>query len=180
MEKDIKYTGHGDRNDLAGEHVWGDAGQIILFLIFLAIWVVDSFIFKYSTFLSNNIPIYVRLPIALVILSGSAYFARSGHRMIFDENREPSTVIRKGVFNMVRHPLYLGSLLFYAGLIVLTLSIFSIVIWLGIIGFYHFISRYEEKLLLDKFGTDYEKYMSQVPMWTPRMRIGIKRIALLS
>jgi protein-S-isoprenylcysteine O-methyltransferase Ste14 len=173
MEKDIKYTRHGDRNDLAGEHVFGDAGQIILFLIFLVVWVVDSFIFKYSTFLSNNIPIYVRLPIALVILSGSAYFARSGHRIIFGEVREQSTVIRKGVFNRVRHPIYLGSLLFYFGLNVLTLSIFSFAVWIGIIAFYHFISSYEEKLLLNKFDTEYEKYMSEVPMWIPRIRIGV-------
>jgi protein-S-isoprenylcysteine O-methyltransferase Ste14 len=172
MEKDIKYTGHGDRNDLAGEHVWGDAGQIILFLIFLVVWIGDSFVFRYSTLLSNYISFYLRLPIALVILSGSAYFARSGHRMIFDENREPSTVIRKGVFNRVRHPIYLGSLLFYVGLSVLTLSIISFAVWIGIIAFYHIISRYEEKLLLDTFGAEYEQYISEVPMWIPRLRIG--------
>jgi protein-S-isoprenylcysteine O-methyltransferase Ste14 len=171
MEKDIRYKRHGDRNDLAGEHTMGDTGQIILLLIFLVVWGVDSFIFKYSTFLSNYIPFYVRLPIILVILSVSAYFARSGLRVVFVEIREPPIVIRKGVFNVVRHPIYLGSLLFYLGLSVLTLSVFSVIIWLGIIAFYHFISRYEEKLLLDKFGIEYEKYMSEVPMWIPRLNL---------
>ena len=147
--------------------------MIILFVIFLVVWIGDSFIFKYSTFLSNFIPIYVRLPIALVILFGSAYFARSGLRIVFGEIREQPIVIRQGVFNRVRHPIYLGSLLFYLGLIVLTLSIISILVWLGIIAFYHFISRYEEKLLLDKFGAEYEKYRSEVPMWIPRLRINI-------
>ena len=171
MEKDIIYKKHGDRNDLAGEHALGDSGQFILFLIFLVVWIGDSFIFKYSTFLSNYIPIYIRLPLALVILWAAVYFARSAHRMIFDEISEQPKVIRNGVFNRVRHPLYLGSLLFYPGLIVLTLSISSFVVWLGIIAFYHFISRYEEKLLLDKFGFEYEKYRNEVPMWIPRLKL---------
>lgn len=134
-------------------------------------WIGDSFIFKYSTFLADYISIYARLPIALVILSDAVYFAWLGHRMLFDEISEQPKVIRNGVFNRVRHPLYLGSLLFYPGLSVLTLSILSIIVWLGIIAFYHFISRYEEKLLLNKFGAEYEKYMSEVPMWIPRLRI---------
>jgi protein-S-isoprenylcysteine O-methyltransferase Ste14 len=169
MEKDRKHKRHGDRSDLLGEHVWGDAGQLILFLIFLVVWIGDSFIFKYSTWLSGYVSIYVRLAIALVILSGSAYFARSGLRIVFGEIREQPIVIRKGVFNRVRHPIYLGSLLIYLGLIVLTLSIVSFILWLGIIVFYHAISRYEEKLLLDKFGEEYEKYMNEVPMWIPRL-----------
>ncbi len=170
MKAELKVKKHGDRDDLVGEHVGGDAGQLILFLIFLAVWIADSFIFQYSTSLSTYIPIHVRLPIVLIILSGAWYFAKSGLRIVFDEIREPPIVIRKGVFNRVRHPIYLGSLLFYLGLCVLTLSIFSFAIWIGIIAFYHFISKYEEKLLLDKFGVEYEKYRSEVPMWIPRLR----------
>ncbi len=167
MKKNIRYKKLGDRNNLAGEHPWGDAGQLILFLIFLVVWIGDSFVFHFSTFLAHEIPIYVRLPIALVILAGAIYFIRAGHRIIFDEISEQPMVIRKGVSNRVRHPLYLGSLLFYPGLIVLTFSIFSTIIWLGIIAFYHVIAKYEEKLLLDKFGAEYESYMNEVPRWLP-------------
>ena len=171
MEKELKHKAHTDRSDLVGEHVWGDAGQIILFVIFLIVWIGDSFILKYSMWLSGYLSIYVRLPIALVILFGSACFARSGLRIIFGEIREQPLVIRQGVFNRVRHSIYFGSLLFYLGLIVLSLSVFSIIIWLGIIAFYHSISRYEEKLLVDKFGAEYKKYKSEVPMWIPRLKL---------
>jgi len=34
--------------------------------------------------------------------------------------------------------------------------------------FLHYISKYEEKLLLSRFGEDYTKYMKEVPMWLPR------------
>jgi len=59
-------------------------------------------------------------------------------------------------------------MLFYGGLCLLTLSIFAMIVWVVIIGFYHYLARYEEKLLLDRFGADYKSYMNQVPMWIPR------------
>ena len=37
-----------------GEHPRGDAGQLILFGLFLVIWILDSFILHRSTFLADN------------------------------------------------------------------------------------------------------------------------------
>ena len=39
-----------------------------------------------------------------------------------------------------------------------------------VFGFLHYISRYEERLLLVHFGEDYEKYMGEGPVWFPRIR----------
>jgi hypothetical protein len=50
-----------------GEHPYGDLGQIIILLVFLAIWILDSFVFRYSTFLSASVPIYLRLIFAGMI-----------------------------------------------------------------------------------------------------------------
>jgi protein-S-isoprenylcysteine O-methyltransferase Ste14 len=43
-------------------------------------------------------------------------------------------------------------------------------VWLLAIGFMHYISRHEERLLLARFGTDYEQYMQEVPMWIPLLK----------
>jgi hypothetical protein len=43
-----------ERNDLAGEHTLGDAGQIILACLYAAIWVLDTFFLNYTTVLNNN------------------------------------------------------------------------------------------------------------------------------
>jgi len=48
------------REDLAGEHPIGDAGQIVGFILFLLIWLGDSFHFRFSTILAESIPLYVR------------------------------------------------------------------------------------------------------------------------
>ncbi|HDL18732.1 MAG TPA: isoprenylcysteine carboxylmethyltransferase family protein [Bacteroidetes bacterium] len=169
-EKDKILKRHENRADLAGEHKLGDAGQLVLLLVFLIVWIGDSFFLHVSTFAADWIPFYLRIPLALILLFGSGYFARSGLQIVFGETRELPEVIRKGVFNQVRHPIYLGSILFYFGLCVATLSVSSFVIMLVITAFYHFIAQYEEKLLLQKFGAKYEKYLQEVPMWLPQFK----------
>lgn len=37
---------HG-RDDLTGEHKFGDMGQLIIVILFFIVWVLDSFVFKY-------------------------------------------------------------------------------------------------------------------------------------
>jgi len=169
MQNEKNLKGHSDRTDLVGEHIWGDAGQIILLVLFLIIWAADSFFFKYSTFLSEDISLYIRIPIAAALIIYAFVLARKGLNIVFGEVREKPEVIRDGVFGIVRHPVYLGAVLLYPGLIVSTCSIISAAFWLIIILFYHFIARYEEKVLLKTLGKDYEEYMQQVPMWIPKI-----------
>ena len=68
---------------------------------------------------------------------------------------------------MVRHPIYLGAILGYAGMICMTLSLASAAIFILIVAFYVYISRYEEKLLTKRFGNEYREYMKKVPMLCP-------------
>ncbi len=68
--------GHNERNDLAGEHAFSDIGQLVLFIIFIAAWILDSFVFSYSTFISDYVPLYVRVPLAIIILFSAGYFAK--------------------------------------------------------------------------------------------------------
>ncbi len=155
------------RKDVAGEHPFGDTGQIIFLLIFLAVWILDSFILKYSIFVAEYISLFIRIPLAIVILFFAGYLAKAGMAVVHDDTAEESGVIREGVFSLVRHPVYLGSVLFYLALSVLTCSVFAAVVFVAIMFFYHYIGLYEEKLLVEKYGEEYEEYMKRVPMWIP-------------
>lgn len=161
---------HENRDDLAGEHPFGDAGQLILLIAFMVIWVIDSFILHYSTVAAQYVSPLIRFPLGAAFLVISVYLVREGMRIVFGEKREKPTVITKGVFGRMRHPYYLGSILFYIGLWSFTLSIFSAMLVIIIVAFYHFIARYEEKLLVGKFGEEYERYIRSVPMWIPRIK----------
>ena len=158
------------RDDLTGEHKFGDRGQIIFACLFSAIWVSDSFFLNYSTFPNQYIPLIVRTPIGITVLALSAYLAGKGLSIVFGEKRRKPTVIRKSVFNIVRHPIYLGEILLYLGLLVLNMSLTALSIWIATVAFLHYMSRYEERLLLKRFGEQYEQYMRGVPMWIPRIR----------
>ncbi len=52
----------------------------------------------------------------------------------------------------------------------LSLSLAAAAVWVIAIGFLHYISLHEEKLLLARFAEEYEQYMRAVPMWLPRLR----------
>ncbi|KAF5415634.1 MAG: hypothetical protein C5S38_03815 [Candidatus Methanophagaceae archaeon] len=166
--KGYKRKGHEDRKDLAGEHSIGDIGQIILLILFIAGWLVDIYILHFSVFFTQTVSIYLRVLLSLPVFFLAFFFARSGLKTVFGEERNELAVIKTGVFSIVRHPIYLGAILLYLGFIIISLSIISFCIWLIIILFYYFISRYEEKLLIDKLGSQYEDYMNEVPMFIPR------------
>ncbi len=158
---------HEGRDDLTGEYKSGDAGQLILLIIFLAVWISDSFFLEYSTFLREGIRWYIRIVPGILFLAAGGYLARSGLNTVFGEVRERPQVITKGPFSVVRHPIYLGSVLFYLGVTVITMSLASAAVCIIIILFYYYISRHEEKLLLARFGKEYETYMGKVPMLLP-------------
>ena len=160
---------HG-RDDLAGEHAVGDAGQVVLAVLFAVTWIPDTFFLKYTTFLNEYVPVAVRTPLGAVLLLTSVYLARTGMAIVFGEERDGPGVIRKGVFGVVRHPIYLSELLLYLGLLMLSISLAAAVVWVIAIVFLYYISRYEERLLLARFGEEYAQYMRDVPMWIPRLR----------
>lgn len=161
---------HTGRPDLTGEHRYGDAGQIVFLAVFMVIWIADSFILHYTDFIAADIPLYFRLPTGIILVCISAYFARAGLTTVFGKAEDAARVFCEGVFGRTRHPIYFGTLILYLALIVMTLSLAAAVLWLIIIAFYHYIARYEEKLLLERFGDQYRRYMAHVPMWLPGSR----------
>ena len=154
---------------LTGEHKYGDAGQLVLLLLFLGIWITDSFVLHYSTFLLEIVPDYLRLAMAGVVLVAGWYLARKGMKQVFGTRREAPGVISTGVFRIVRHPIYTGALLFYLAAILSTLSLVSAAFWLLILAFYISISRYEERILTEAFGNDYLEYKKKTGMLFPKL-----------
>jgi protein-S-isoprenylcysteine O-methyltransferase Ste14 len=152
-----------------GEHPLGDAGQLILLVVFLVVWVGDSFFLRISTFLSDYVPLYIRLVIFGLTLIAAMYLFRSGHVVVSHEQR-PNNVVSSGAFRYVRHPLYLASILTYLGLTVSTVSLFSFLLLVGIFIFHNYIASYEEKLLDARFGEEYRKYKRSTGKWLPKVR----------
>ena len=161
---------HTEHPHLTGEHRWGDRGQLILLAMFLGVWITDSFIFHYSTFLLDVVHDYIRVAVAGLILFAGWRLARGGIKAVFGTPREEPQVISTGVFRIVRHPIYTGAILFYLGAAVITMSIASAAFLLLIIGFYIVISKYEERILAEEFGDDYLEYKKKTGMLFPKLK----------
>jgi protein-S-isoprenylcysteine O-methyltransferase Ste14 len=159
---------HRNRNDLTEEHPLTDAGQFICFFVFIICWSLDSFLFRLSVIPLACIPIYVKIGVAVPLLLLSLYMGITSHTIVFDEIRDPPSVISKGVFSRVRHPLYASELLLYAGLVVTTGSLLSFVVLVIIFIFFNYIVKFEEEKLEEKFGEDYVMYKKRVGKWFPK------------
>ncbi|MEJ2567904.1 MAG: isoprenylcysteine carboxylmethyltransferase family protein [candidate division WOR-3 bacterium] len=155
---------------MIGENHLSDIGQIICAFIFFGVRILDTFFFRFSTFLNKYLLLAVRIPFGVMLMVISGYLARTGLSVVFGEEREKPSVIKKGVFGIVRHPIYFSEVLLYLGFLILSLSLAAAVVWVFAIIFLYYISRYEEILLLSHFGDEYKKYMNEVPMWIPKIR----------
>jgi len=76
-----------------------------------------------------------------------------------------------GPFALCRNPMYIGTFLISTGYFIMANRLD---VWIvGTILFWLFHAGavfYEEKLLREKFGTEYERYCDQVPRFIPRFR----------
>ncbi|MGB0931118.1 MAG: methyltransferase family protein [Chitinophagales bacterium] len=77
----------------------------------------------------------------------------------------------KGIYSIVRHPLYVGNFISWLGIALYINSwwlvlIFILIFWI----YYERIMYAEEAFLLQKFGEDYFKWAAQTPTFIPRFR----------
>jgi hypothetical protein len=77
-----------------------------------------------------------------------------------------SRLVTSGPFSHVRNPLYLGNILLYVGIGVMSMALFP---WLQLVALLWFVFQYtlivreEERFLREKFGAEYDAYCAAVP-----------------
>ena len=93
------------------------------------------------------------------------------------ETRTTGTVggaflVVSGPFAHVRNPLYLGNILMYVGLGVMSYALFPYLQVVALVYFmfqYHMIVKEEEEYLKKTYGKSYEEYVNKVPRFIPRL-----------
>jgi protein-S-isoprenylcysteine O-methyltransferase Ste14 len=85
----------------------------------------------------------------------------------------PKHLVVRGLYRLVRNPMYVGVLLCVGGEVILfgsaQLLLYAALLFLC---FHSFILVYEEPTLRRLFGASYEQYCAAVPRWVPRVRTG--------
>ena len=90
---------------------------------------------------------------------------------------EPEALVTTGPYAVVRNPMYLGHLIFLAGLVTFTRSPVALT------GLFLQRQRFSERVALDerrladRFGHDYVEYIENVPRWLPALWDGKRLIS---
>jgi protein-S-isoprenylcysteine O-methyltransferase Ste14 len=104
------------------------------------------------------------LALAAVLTFPSFYFLRRGGKPASGWE-ETTAVTARGVYRIVRHPMYFGTALFAVAVALLEQSLAAVGLACAVIVFAYAASRLEEKRNLKKFGDGYRSYVREVPRW---------------
>ena len=163
------YKNHENRPDLAGEHPIGDPLQLLFLIFFIGTIFIDYFFFKTSSLMSGKTPFLLHMSIGLALIAFGGWLALRGIQIVFRDLRPEPIMITDGMFSKVRHPIYLGVMIVYVGILSITLSLFGAIIFIFVMILYNWLAKHEEKLMLGIFGDAYQEYIRQVPMWLPKL-----------
>ena len=109
----------------------------------------------------------------LIFLIPSIWFAIKGVRettLKTAETHRTEKIVTTGVYSIVRHPQYFGGLLAHIGISFLLSGVYSLLITPLLTILLLEISKKEEKELILEYGSIYEDYRRNVPMFIPGLR----------
>jgi protein-S-isoprenylcysteine O-methyltransferase Ste14 len=144
-------------------------------LMFLPIIMVFVFYNYYTLdFLIYAGWILLVFSVVIIFLAGGE-FRKKGRVPKGKSIVHTTVVVDSGIYGVVRHPQYLGFMLFVLALVLMSQHWLSVIS--GVFGsalFYKDVLR-EEQMSIEKFGDDYKRYMQKVP----RMNLLVGVIRLL-
>jgi len=144
-------------------------------LMFLPIVIVFVFYNYYSLdFLVYAGWILLAFSVVIILLAGGE-FRKKGGAPRGESIVHTKVLVESGVYAVVRHPQYLGFMMFVPALVLMSQHWLSVICGvLGSVLFYRDVLR-EEQMSIEKFGDEYKRYMEKVP----RMNFILGMIRLL-
>ncbi len=73
--------------------------------------------------------------------------------------REGHTLVKTGIYKWVRHPAYLGAIVLFLGIPVMLSSLLGFLVMLLLVPYLLHRTKLEEKMLIERFGAEYEDYI---------------------
>jgi len=147
--------------------------HILLPLIFMGIWMIDTFFLHLTTWLNFIVYPLVRLVFFIIIVCIGIIIIQLAHKTLFEGNKPSDTLLMEGILRHVRNPMYLGIILFYITILFLSISAISIIFFIFAILVYNKMVNYEENILEKKFGKEYIEYQKKVPKWIPSIKTNL-------
>ena len=124
--------------------------------------IIMPFVFVYSIFLPlklGTVWLYVGLPI--FALSVVMYVVT----IINVANTPVDEPVTRGVYRILRHPIYFSGFLIYIGIGIACASWIVLLCALLWIAFFYLVVPAEERFLVKEYGDAYREYMNRTPRW---------------
>jgi protein-S-isoprenylcysteine O-methyltransferase Ste14 len=107
---------------------------------------------------------WIKIPLSFLFILGGLTvimlaFLKIG---VVPSLREKSVLITAGVYRLVRHPIYFGTVLAFLGVILFSEAAVSLLYFPVSVGLYYFMTVYEEKSLVAEYGQEYIEYQQKV------------------
>jgi protein-S-isoprenylcysteine O-methyltransferase Ste14 len=164
-----------DSFEKKGNWLFRHRGQIPVILFIAAIPVVYFTDLSWLEVTSKNVLTITSILISLLgfiiraIAIGTTPVGTSGRNT--KEGQVAESLNTKGIYSMVRHPLYLGNYFMWIGIVLFTfnfsfVAIVSLLFWL----YYERIMFAEERFLERKFGDEYMSWATTTPAFIPCFR----------
>ena len=107
------------------------------------------------------------------LLAASGLSALSGFMTLHHHGRSEgnwentTSLVKKGVYGLIRHPIYTSLLLMSLAVFLRRPALSSLIFWLGASAFLIKASLIEEQENLAKFGREYSEYMLETKRYVP-------------
>jgi len=151
---------------------------VVIFVIFTTAFVIVSIVVDRILNLPSFLPEAVRIPLSLlVITAGVVVTFWSVYHFVKVKGtpvpiNPPPQVVKSGPYRYARNPMLTGVflLLFGTGFCVNSFSLVCIFTPLFVIINVWELKKIEEPELTKRFGSEYEEYRNQTPMFLPRLK----------
>lgn len=127
--------------------------------------------FLIPRFLAFELPNYIQLFAFILSMLGLLIIALALIQLNknltpFPSPKANSVLIKEGLYQYVRHPIYTGIIFFVFFYSLSTLHLARLIVALILYGLFYFKSKYEEAMLINKFD-DYKNYQKQTGRFFP-------------
>ena len=131
-------------------------------------WVLQGLSLRLSAPLAVGVLLvafggYMRITSRRALMGAGFGLLNSARLQIVEDHR----LVTGGVYGLIRHPLYLGEIARNLGFTLVLSSLYGFALVLAGCLFLPFRMGIEERMLLEKFGEEYEEYMARTKRLIP-------------
>jgi protein-S-isoprenylcysteine O-methyltransferase Ste14 len=164
-----------DKKAIKNEGITAFSLRVILSILFFAFLVLYSIYPPIMNLIHLDFPVWLRWLGTLFAFIGTAFWIYS--QAVLNKYWSPQLQVQKehkvittGPYKVIRHPIYAATFIWVIGLALFTANmVFAFIALLTIIWLILRVTK-EEKMMIEQFGNEYERYIQNTGKFFPKLK----------